>query len=76
MKVKSCPCCGCIDSIGIQTRYISNQIMYRVICAEINNNMSEKGCGLSTAWFLTIEEAVERWNRRTDKSSDFNIDRV
>lgn len=61
-KVKACPCCGKIDSVRILTEFRYNAPMYRVSC-----KLEEKGCGLKTAWFFTINEAIEAWNRREGK---------
>lgn len=69
MKVKSCPCCGSVNSLGIQAKFISSNLLYRVICNDKNENwiddFSDTGCGLRTGWFRTIQEAVEKWNQRT-----------
>ena len=58
-KVKACPCCGKINSVGILAEFKRSFPMYRVSC-----KLEEKGCGLRTTCFYTIEEAVEAWNRR------------
>lgn len=76
MKVKSCPCCGNLEYLGIQTKFISNNLMYRVICNDVSwgrIDTSENGCGLRTSWFLTIREAVEKWNQRCVKETEINI---
>lgn len=76
MKVKSCPCCGNINYIGIQTKFISNNLMYRVVCNDVNwgrIDASKNGCGLRTGWFLTIREAVEKWNTRIINDNEINI---
>lgn len=63
-KVKRCPCCGKIDCIGIQAKFIMSQLMYRVICNRSDNG--EFGCGLRTDWFADIDSAVEAWNMRAE----------
>lgn len=76
MKVRSCPCCGNTKYLGIQTKFISNSLMYRVICNDVNWGKiegPEEGCGLRTGWFLTIQEAVERWNRRVASDNQIEI---
>ena len=75
MKVKSCPCCGSVNSLGIQAKFISNNLMYRVICNEKpwGNPEPEIGCGLRTSWFLTIREAVDRWNTRNLNEGETEI---
>lgn len=50
--------------------------MYRVICNDVSwgrIDTSENGCGLRTSWFLTIREAVEKWNQRCVKETEINI---
>ena len=73
MKVKSCPCCGRIEYLGIQAKFISNNLVYRVICNKSFNHTSEMGCGLRTDWFLTIQEAIEKWNLRTNNETETEI---
>ena len=73
MKVKSCPCCGSVEYVGIQAKFISNNLMYRVVCSDAFDGGSNKGCGLKTGWFLTIQEAVDRWNTRNLNGSETEV---
>lgn len=73
MKVKSCPCCGNMNNVVIETKFISNNVMYRVICSEVYHIDGVAGCGLNSAWCNTIQEAVERWNKRTQNEHEHNI---
>ena len=64
-KVKKCPCCGKIESVKIRTKFIQNGLSYRVICDDMTD-----GCGIRTAWYRKIDDAINNWNRRelTDES--------
>lgn len=67
-KVKKCPCCSNIDNVKIKTKFIQNGLCYRVLCDD-----SDGGCGLRTAWYRNINDAVNNWNRRADSNDSVRV---
>ena len=57
MKVKNCPNCDKIESVGIQIKYCNNTFKYRVKCS-----FEEGGCGKKTEWMEKLTDAVKEWN--------------
>ena len=57
-KLKPCPFCGGED---VMTMLCGDG--YYVVCYSRNKG---KGCGSSTGWHETEQEAIESWNRRTN----------
>ena len=58
-KIKECPCCGKINTITIKSKYINNNLMYRIVC-----DYPHSGCGMRTGWEASIDVAEDVWNRR------------
>ena len=57
---KRCPFCGHLRTLSVITieDWFKND-KYKVVCGE-----DKFGCGASTAWYYSEEEAIEAWNRR------------
>ena len=55
-KLKPCPFCGGKD---VATMLCGDG--YYVVCYSRNKG---KGCGSSTGWHETEQEAIEAWNKR------------
>lgn len=57
---KMCPFCGRREVVHIETTedWFHND-KYKVVCGD-----DDFGCGASSAWFYSEDEAVDAWNRR------------
>lgn len=69
-ELKPCPFCG--KSTELVINEISQTLddiifpMFRVSCSMQTGIYAKNGCGASSGWRLTEEEAVKAWNRRAN----------
>lgn len=67
-KLKPCPFCGRTEMLTIDSMedYLKDDI-YRILC-----NIKDDGCGSSSGWYYSEEEAIRAWNTRI---SDFSFNK-
>ena len=80
-ELKSCPFCGNIKNVRVldsnqiegidkDNPNYSHCAFFAGVCSFNNpnpNSMTKGGCGASSGYASTIEEATKKWNTRHDK---------
>lgn len=59
---KDCPFCGSRNLVYVDSHYWLDDVLvfyHRVVC-----DMNQYGCGASSGYCRTEEEALKAWNRR------------
>jgi len=77
MNFKKCPFCGKTETVRLQSaseydietydiEHFDNDEQWHVVCDanEINSNDGHGGCGASTGFFDSEENAINSWNTR------------
>lgn len=59
-ELKPCPFCGGKNTEILISEAYFIEYQYSIVC-----NINKGGCGARSGYYLTSEEAIEAWNRRT-----------
>lgn len=65
MEIKRCPFCGGM-AIVVKDNFQYEQ--YQVMCPYMGGGKG--GCGASSGYYETMQEAMDAWNRRWDGNED------
>lgn len=72
-ELKPCPFCGKTESLIVGTDEEFGEVgcgeYYQVCCSayqDFSTNRNDGGCGASSGYAFTREEAIEKWNRRAE----------
>lgn len=65
-ELKNCPFCGnkniILDDDNDPAVYVLQSELHIVVC-----DFNQGGCGASTGWEATKEQAIKAWNQRHDR---------
>lgn len=72
-ELKPCPHCGKTESLIVGTDEEFGEVgfgeYYQVCCSaymDFSSGRNDGGCGASSGYAATREEAIEKWNRRAE----------
>lgn len=72
-EIKACPFCGKSVALVMSDAEMGydNNGQFIVVCPFYEDEDVDSGCGASSPWKYSQEEAVEAWNRRTQSRNRY-----